>query len=101
TEAGSTRDGWAEAAVSENGRGQAQLLWYCAKLVRTYMRKAEAAHVLLCLLASTIWITAAEQLKPGASRTAIPSYLNRTADAVLALKSTRFSITREGTPAVL
>jgi len=65
------------------------------------MRKAEAAHVLLCLLASSIWITAAEQLKPGASRTAIQSYLNRTADAVLALKSTRFSITREGTPAVL
>jgi hypothetical protein len=65
------------------------------------MRKAEAATVLLCLLASSIWITAAEQLKPGASRDAIQSYLNRTADAVLALKSTRFSIKREGTPAVL
>jgi hypothetical protein len=65
------------------------------------MRKAEAAHVLLCLLASSIWITAAEQLKPGASRDAVQSYLNQTADAVLALKSTRFSIKREGTPAVL
>ena len=51
------------------------------------MRKAEAANVLLCLLASSIWITAAEQLKPGASRDAI--------------QSTRFSIKREGTPAVL
>jgi LppX/LprAFG-like lipoprotein len=65
------------------------------------MRKAEAANVLLCLLASSIWIAGAEQLNPGASRDAIQSYLNRTADAVLALKSTRFSIKREGTPAVL
>ena len=62
------------------------------------MRKAEAA--LLCLLAASISITAA-QLQPGASRDAVQSYLNRTADAVLALKSTRFSIKREGTPAVL
>jgi hypothetical protein len=65
------------------------------------MRKAEAANVLLCLLASSISIRSAEQLNPGASRDAIQSYLNRTADAVLALKSTRFSIKREGTPAVL
>jgi hypothetical protein len=65
------------------------------------MRKAEAANVLLCLLASSISIMGAEQLKPGASRDAVQSYLNRTADAVLALKSTRFSIKREGTPAVL
>ena len=65
------------------------------------MRKAEAANVLLCLLASSISIVGAEQLTPGASRNAIQSYLNRTADAVLALKSTRFSIKREGTPAFL
>jgi hypothetical protein len=65
------------------------------------MRKAEAANILLCLLASSIWITGAEQLKPGASRDTVQSFLNRTADAVLALKSTRFSIKREGTPAVL
>ena len=65
------------------------------------MRKAEAAQVLLCLLASSISITGAEQRKPGASRETVQSYLNRTADAVLALKSTRFSIRREGTPAVL
>ena len=65
------------------------------------MRKAEAANVLLCLLASSIWITGAEQLAPGTSRDAVQSYLNRTADAVLALKSTRFSLKREGTPAVL
>src|SRR6476469_3034957 len=65
------------------------------------MRKAEAAHVLFCLLASSISILGADQLKPGASRDAIQSYLNRTADAVLALKSTRFTIKREGAPAVL
>jgi hypothetical protein len=65
------------------------------------MRKAEAANVLLCLLASSIGIAGAEQLKPGASRDTVQSFLNRTADAVLALKSTRFSIKREGTPAVL
>jgi hypothetical protein len=65
------------------------------------MRKAAAANVLLCLLASSISITGAEQLKPGASRDAVQSYLNRTADAVLALKSTRFSLKLDGTPAVL
>lgn len=36
----------------------------------------------------------------GAARTA-QGHLNRTADAVLALKSAQFTITREGTPAVL
>jgi hypothetical protein len=65
------------------------------------MRKAKAANILLCLLASTNWIAAAGQLKPGASPQATQSFLNRTADAVLALKSTRFSLKREGTPAVL
>ena len=65
------------------------------------MRKAEAANLLLCLLASSISITATEQQKVGASRDSVQNYLNRTADAVLALKSTRFSLKREGTPAVL
>ncbi len=65
------------------------------------MRTADAANALLCLLASSISITGAEQLKPEASREAVQHYLNRTADAVLALKSTRFSLKREGTPAVL
>jgi LppX_LprAFG lipoprotein len=65
------------------------------------MRKAEAANILLCLLASSIGITSAEQLTPGPSRDTVQSYLNRTADAVLALKSTRFSLAREGRPAVL
>jgi len=64
------------------------------------MRKAEAV-VLLCLLASPIWISGAEQRTPAAGRGAAQTYLTRMADAVLALKSTRFSLTREGTPAVL
>jgi hypothetical protein len=65
------------------------------------MRQAKAATVLLCLLAASNLIVRAEQLKPGASRTAVQAYLNKTADAVLTLKSTRFSLKREGTPAVL
>ena len=65
------------------------------------MRKAKAVNVLLCLLASSIGITGAEPLQPGASRDAVQRDLNRTADAVLALKSTRFSLKREGAPAVL
>src|SRR4051794_27836572 len=65
------------------------------------MKKAETASVLLCLLASSISIIAAEQQKRAAGGDAVQSYLNRTADAVLALKSTRFSLKREGTPAVL
>jgi LppX/LprAFG-like lipoprotein len=65
------------------------------------MRKAEAVNVVLCLLASSIWITGAEQLQPGTSGAAVQGYLNRMADAVLALKSTSFSLKREGTPAVL
>jgi len=65
------------------------------------MRKADAAGVLLCLFAASIGITGAEQQKPGAGRDSVQSHLNRTADAVLALKSTRFSLKREGTPAVL
>jgi hypothetical protein len=64
------------------------------------MGKVEAA-VLLCLLGASSSITGAEQQKPPASRESVQSYLNRTADAVLALKSTRFSLKREGTPAVL
>ena len=64
------------------------------------MRKTNAVCVLLCLLAASVCVTAADQ-KPAASRDAVQSHLNRTADAVLALKSARFLLKREGTPAVL
>ncbi|HEX7797729.1 MAG TPA: LppX_LprAFG lipoprotein [Vicinamibacterales bacterium] len=60
------------------------------------MRKAQTAIFLLCLLVSSVWVSGFQQ--PGA---AAQSYFNKTADAILALKSARFSIKREGTPAVL
>ncbi len=44
---------------------------------------------------------AAQQPRAGAARTAAQDTLNRTAEAILALKSTRFSLKREGTPALL
>jgi LppX_LprAFG lipoprotein len=64
------------------------------------MRKAQTAPLLLCLLASSALVNAVP-LQPGRGRGAGQDYLNRTADAILALKSTRFSLKREGAPAVL
>src|SRR5215475_10090955 len=60
------------------------------------MRKAQTAIFLLCLLVSSVWVSGFQQ-----SGAAVQSYFNKTADAILALKSGRFSIKREGTPAVL
>jgi LppX_LprAFG lipoprotein len=65
------------------------------------MRKARTAAVLLCLLASAIWVSASEQRTPAPASGATQAHLNRTADAILALKSSRFSLKREGTPAFL
>jgi len=63
------------------------------------MRKAQTALVLVCLLASSAWVRGSQQSGAGGG----PSHdsLNRAADAVLAVKSARFSLKREGTPAVL
>ena len=66
-----------------------------AKTVQT------AALLLLSVLASVHVVTGLQQPKPGAGQGAIQEQLNRAASAVLALKSTRFSVRREGTPAVL
>jgi hypothetical protein len=44
---------------------------------------------------------AARQARPTAARGSAQDQLNRTADAILALKSTRFSLAREGKPAFL
>src|SRR5215813_6779736 len=60
------------------------------------MRKAQTAIFLLCLLVSSVWVSGFQQ-----SGAAVQGYFNRTADAILALKSARFAIKREGTPAVL
>jgi hypothetical protein len=50
------------------------------------------------------WGTAAlsaQQARPAVARGSAQDDLNRTADAILALKSTRFTLTREGKPAFL
>lgn len=65
------------------------------------MRKTRAALVLLSVVASAAWLQAAQQARPGAARGGVQDTLNRTADAILALKSTRFALKREGAPAVL
>src|SRR5215471_2498160 len=62
------------------------------------MRKAQTATFLLCLLVSSAGIKGFQQAGGGAPA---QGYFNRTADAILALKSAHFSIKREGTPAVL
>jgi hypothetical protein len=60
------------------------------------MRKAHTAIFLLCLLVSSVWVSGFQQ--PSG---AVQSSFNKTADAILALKSARFSIKREGPPAIL
>ena len=65
------------------------------------MRKGRTALVLLGLLLFSVWVNGSAQLNPGAGRDAIQNSLNRTADAILALKSARFSLKREGPPAFL
>ncbi len=56
--------------------------------------------LILCALVSSMGAAAFGQQKPADAKAA-QAQLNRAADAVLALKSTRFSVAREGTPAVL
>jgi hypothetical protein len=63
------------------------------------MRKAQTALVLVCLLASSAWAKGSQQSGWGSAAT--QDSLNRAADAIRALKSARFSLKREGTPAVL
>src|SRR5262245_20142005 len=65
------------------------------------MRRAHTALVLFGLLVSAVGMTAAQQLAPGANQATVQASLNRTADAILALKSARFTLKREGTPAFL
>jgi hypothetical protein len=60
-----------------------------------------AAVTLLGVLASAVCVDALEPQKPADTKGAAQAHLNRAADAVLALKSTRFSVKREGTPAML
>lgn len=62
------------------------------------MRKAQTVTFLLCLLVFSAGMKGFQQAGGGA---AVQGNFNRTADAILALKSAHFSIKREGTPAVL
>jgi len=62
-------------------------------------RKVHAPLILLSLVALAVPTARAQQ--PAAGGAAVQNTLNRTADAILALKSTRFSLKREGTPAFL
>jgi hypothetical protein len=61
------------------------------------MRNARALFALSCVLAASGAAAGLQQAKPSSTQ----QYLNRTADAILALKGTQFSIRREGTPAFL
>jgi hypothetical protein len=60
-----------------------------------------AAVALLGVLVSSIGVDGFTQQKPADAKGAAQAHLNRAADAVLALKGTRFSVKREGTPAML
>jgi hypothetical protein len=66
------------------------------------MRRAcPTAIPLLAVFVSAFCVDAFAQQKPADAKGATQASLNRAADAVLALKSTRFSVKREGTPAML
>ncbi len=66
------------------------------------MRNARTILVLVCLFASQAFSRDSALAQAGRSGTPAPQdYLNRAADALLKLKSTQFTLTREGTPAVL
>lgn len=64
-------------------------------------RRALAVVLPLWVFVSSVHLTGLQQPKPGAGPGAVQDHLNRAASAVLALKSTRFSLKREGAPAVL
>ena len=65
------------------------------------MRTARpAALLLLCVLGLSVGLNGFGQQKPG-NPGGVQGQLNRAADAILALKSTRFSVKKEGPPAML
>ena len=70
-------------------------------LMKRMLRKLQATLILLCLVALAVPTTRAQQPGSAAGGGAVQNNLNRTADAILALKSTRFMLKREGTPAFL
>ena len=65
------------------------------------MKETQTILLLLCVLVSSVGVRGSQQPNPGAGTGAIQDYLNRTADAILALKSARFTLKREGAPVFL
>jgi len=65
------------------------------------MREAQSILLLLWVLVSSVGVRGSQQPNPGAGTGAIQDYLNQTANAILALKSARFTLKREGTPVLL
>jgi hypothetical protein len=65
------------------------------------MRETQTILLLLCVLVSSVGVRGSQQPNPGEGTRAIQDYLNQTADAILALKSARFTLKREGAPVFL
>jgi hypothetical protein len=65
------------------------------------MRTTHTPLLVLGLCLASLGVHAAQQVRPGASGAAVQEHLNRAADAILAFKTARFSLKREGPPAVL
>ena len=65
------------------------------------MRKAHAIATLVCLVGSAASTSNPAQAQATRGKASPQAHLNRAADAVLALKSAQFTLTREGAPAFL
>jgi hypothetical protein len=65
------------------------------------MRSAPTPLLVLGLCLAPLGLHAGQQALPAAKGSAAQDQLNRAADAILAFKSARFSLTREGPPIVL
>lgn len=64
-------------------------------------RHSSGVLLLLLVLVSSVGVRGSQQPNPGGVTGTIQDYLNQTANAILALKSARFSLTREGAPVLL
>ena len=63
------------------------------------MRQAQTVATLVCLVGAAAYTSIAARAQAG--KASPQAHLNRAADAVLALKSAQFTLTREGAPAFL
>jgi len=65
------------------------------------MKETQTILLLLSVLVSSVGVRGSQQPNPGGGTAAIQDYLNQTANAILALKSARFTLKREGAPVLL